>query len=83
MGRLGINGAGKRGLALAGALVLAGCAMPSAQYGLAPIAQSPDPYPNINADPTQKQADPYMNAQQRADAEADMLRKAGKLPAKN
>jgi hypothetical protein len=78
MHRARIKRTGFLGLALAGALILAGCSMPSEKYGLAPITQSTAPYPNINADPTQKQAEPYLDATQRAEAEAEMLRRAGK-----
>lgn len=72
--------AGKGGLALGLALAAAACSMPSEKYGLAPIAQSTDPYPNINMDPTQKPAEAAMTPEQRAEAEAELMRRAGKLP---
>jgi hypothetical protein len=72
--------AGKTGLALALALAAGACSMPSQQYGLAPISQSTDPYPNINMDPTQKSAEKAMTPAERAAAEAELMREAGKLP---
>lgn len=79
MGRNRVLKAGKGGLALALAMAAAACSMPSEKYGLAPISQSPDPYPNINMDPTQKPAEAAMTAEQRAEAEAELMRRAGKL----
>lgn len=75
-----IPAGGKVGLALALALAAAACSMPSEKYGLAPISQSTDPYPNINRDPTQKSAEAAMTPEQRAEAEAELMREAGKLP---
>lgn len=80
MSRSWIWNVGRGGLALGVALGLSACAMPSKQYGLAPISQSTDPYPNINKDPTQKSAETVMTPEQRAAAEEELLREAGKLP---
>ena len=68
------------GLALGLAMALAACSTPSQKYGLAPLSQSTDPYPNINMDPTQKSAEAAMTPEQRAEAEAELMRRAGKLP---
>jgi hypothetical protein len=71
---------GRGGLALAVALGASACAPPGEKYGLAPISQSADPYPNINKDPTQKSPETVMTPEQRAAAEAELMREAGKLP---
>jgi hypothetical protein len=80
MRKMWVLKAGKGGLALGLALFAAACSMPSEKYGLAPISQSPDAYPNINMDPTQKSAEATMTPEQRAKAEAELMREAGKLP---
>lgn len=68
------------GFILGVALGLSACARPSEQYGLAPVSQSADAYPNINKDPTQKSGEAMMTPEQRAAAEAELMREAGKLP---
>ncbi|WP_222874587.1 hypothetical protein [Terrihabitans soli] len=65
---------------MAASLILAACSTPSQQYGLAPVEKTGDPYPNINMDPTQKPAEAMMTPEQRAEAEAELMRRAGKLP---
>jgi hypothetical protein len=80
MSKTWVSEMARAGFALGVALGLSACAMPSKQYGLAPISQSTDPYPNINKDPTQKSAETVMTPEQRAAAEEELLREAGKLP---
>jgi hypothetical protein len=75
-----IGTAGKTGLILALCLCASACSTPSQKYGLAPVSQTPEAYPNINQDPAQKSAEATMTPQQRAEAEAELMREAGKLP---
>jgi hypothetical protein len=62
------------------ALGLGACSTPSQKYGLAPTSQTVEAYPNINKDPAQKSAETPMTPEQRAAAEAELMREAGKLP---
>lgn len=68
------------GIALAGLLAAAGCTTPSERYGLAPPSENTAEYPNINVNPAEKQAVPAMTPEQRAAAEAELQRRAGKKP---
>lgn len=72
--------AGMFGVVLACALGLSACSTPSQKYGLAPVSQTTEAYPNINTDPAQKSAETTMTPEQRAKAEAELMREAGKLP---
>jgi type IV pilus biogenesis protein CpaD/CtpE len=80
MDRKSITKTGRFVLAAALAAGLAACARPSEQYGLAPVARSNDAYPNINQDPAQKPTEKTMSPEERAAAEAELMREAGKLP---
>ena len=64
--------------ALAGA-VTGACSTPSEKYGLPPPSAD-EPYPNINMDPTQAPGQPAMTPEERAKAEAELERRAGKKP---
>jgi len=60
-------------------LAAAACSTPSQRYGLPPPAKGGD-YPNINVDPAAKSPEPVMTPAQRAEAEAELKRQAGKRP---
>jgi hypothetical protein len=68
------------GTALAGLLAAAGCSTPSERYGLAPPSENTAEYPNINIDPAKKSAQSPMTPAQRAEAEAELERRAGRKP---
>jgi hypothetical protein len=67
-------------LALGAALLATACSTPSQKYGLAPPSENAAPYPNINVDPAAKPAEPKLNPQERAAAEAELEQQAGKKP---
>lgn len=67
------------GLAAAFGAMVGGCSTPSERFGLAPVSQELA-YPNINMDPTQQAAQKPMTPEQRAAAEAELERRAGRKP---
>jgi hypothetical protein len=67
------------GLAAAFGAMVGGCSTPSERFGLAP--QPADlAYPNINMDPTKQAAQKAMTPEERAAAEAELERRAGRKP---
>jgi len=67
-------------LALGAGLLAAACSTPSQRYGLPPPSETPGDYPNINVDPAAKPVEPKLDPKQRAEAEAELERQAGKKP---
>ncbi len=68
------------GITAATGLALGACSTPSQKYGLPPPASDLS-YPNINLDPGVKSDEVPMTPAQRAAAEAELERRAGKKPA--
>lgn len=67
-------------IAAAAGLCLAACSTPSQKYGLPPPSDDLA-YPNINLDPGVKSDQVPMTPEERAAAEAELERRAGKRPA--
>jgi hypothetical protein len=67
-------------LALGAGLLATACSTPSQRYGLPPPSATTEAFPNINVDPAAKPAEAKLDPKQRAEAEAELERQAGKKP---